>query len=132
MGRPYVELQKSFVLGVIAIDSDAIKIPLWKPKSKIKITGVRIGADTACAKEKTNYNTFQLTDVTNVIASIANGPDSAAGTTFVAGSFHDMTLVALYQEVPADTQLQFEIVKTGNGLALARTVLEISYYDYGS
>ena len=132
MSLPYKELQKSFVLGVIAIDSDAIKIPLWKLNSRIKITGVRLGADTACTKADTNYNTFQLTDVTNIIASIANGPNSAAGTSFVAGSFHDMTLVAAYQEMPAGTTLQFEVVKTGNGLALTRSVLEISYYDYGA
>jgi hypothetical protein len=132
MSLPYKELQKSFVLGVIAIDSDAIKIPLWKPNSRIKITKVRLGADTACTKADTNYNTFQLTDVTNVIASIANGPNSAAGQTFAAGAMYDMTLVAAYQEMAADVQLQFEIVKTGNGLALTRSVLEISYYDYGS
>jgi hypothetical protein len=131
MSLPYKELQKVITLGVIAIDSDAIKIPLWKPNSKIKITKVRLGADTACTKADTNYNTFQLTDVTNVIASIANGPDPE-GQTFAAGVFYDMTLVAAYQEVAADVQLQFEVVKAGSGLALTRSVLEISYYDYGA
>lgn len=132
MSLPYVEKQKNFCLGVIAIDSDAIKWPLWINKRKIKITKVRLGADAACSKADTNYNTFALTDVTNTIASIANGPDSAAGQTFAVGELHDMTLVAAYAEVPAATQLQFEVTKTGNGLALTRSYLEITYFEYDS
>lgn len=132
MSLPYVEKQKTICLGVIAIDSDAIKWPLWITKRKIKITKVRLGADTACGKADTNYNTFALTDVTNTIASIANGPDSAAGQDFAAGELHDMTLVDAYAVVPAATQLQFEVTKTGNGLALTRSYLEITYLEYDS
>lgn len=130
MSLPYVEKQKNICLGVVAQDSDAIKWPLWIIKRKIKITKVRLGADTACAKADTNYNLFRLTDVTNDIASIANGPDSAVGQTFAAGELHDMTLVPAYAEPVAGTQLQFEVTKTGTGLALTRSYLEITYLEY--
>lgn len=130
MSLPYVEKQRTICLGVIAQDSDAIKWPLWINKRKIKITKVRLGADTACAKADTNYNTFRLTDVTDDIATIANGPDSAAGQTFAVGELHDMALVTAKAVVPAATQLQFEVTKTGSGLALTRSYLEITYLEY--
>lgn len=122
--------QKSIHIGDIAIDSDAIKYFLWKLKRRIKIVGVRLSSTVACAKADTNYNTFALTDITDTIASIANGPDSAAGTTFAAGVAQDMTLVAAHQEKAAGVTLQFEVTKTGNGLALNGALVEISYYEY--
>lgn len=122
---------KTIRLGDIAQDSDAIKYPLWKLKRRIKITAVLLGANVACSAADTNYNTFQLTDVTNVIASIANGP-AATGQSFVAGSMHAMTVVAAHAEKPADTQLQFEVVKTGNGLALTGAQIQIEYKEYDS
>ena len=121
---------KVFRLGAVAIDSDAIKYPLWKLARAIKISAVYLGVDTACAKADTNYNTFALTDITNTIAEIANGPDSAAGTTFAAGVPQAMTVVDAQAIRAKDDQLQFEVTKTGNGLALAGAYIQIDYYEY--
>jgi len=117
-------------LGAVAIDSDAIKYPLWKLARAIKISAVYLGVDTACSKADTNYNTFALTDVTNTIAEIANGPDSAAGTTFAAGVPQAMTVDEAYAYLAAAAQLQFEVTKTGNGLALVGAYIQIDYYEY--
>lgn len=116
-------------LGAVAIDSDAIKYPLWKLNRAIKISAVYLGVDTACAAADTNYNTFKLTDITNDIATIANGPVSG-GTTFAAGVPQAMTVVAAQAIRAADDQLQFEVVKTGNGLALVGAYIQIDYYEY--
>jgi len=116
-------------LGDIAIDSDAIKYPLWKLARAIKISAVYLGADTACTAADTNYNTFKLTDITNTIASIANGP-VAGGTTFAAGVPQAMTMVAAQAIRAAADQLQFEVTKTGNGLALSGAYVQIDYYEY--
>jgi len=120
---------KTIRIGDIAQDSDAIKYPLWKLKRRIKISAVLLGANVACAAADTNYNTFALTDVTNTIASVANGPVSG-GTSFVAGSMHAMTVVAAHQEKAAGTQLQLEVTKTGNGLALTGAQIQIEYQEY--
>jgi len=120
---------KVFRLGAVAIDSDAIKYPLWLLQRAIKITSVYLGVDTACAAADTNYNTFKLTDITNDIATIANGPVSG-GTTFAAGVPQAMTLVAAQAIRAAADQLQFEVVKTGNGLALAGAYIQINYKEY--
>jgi hypothetical protein len=131
MSRPYVKKTKQFCIGDVAQDSDAIKTPLWTLETDIKIVAARLGADTDCSKTDTNYNTFALTDGSDDIATIANGPDSSAGTSFTAGKLHDMTLVAAQAEKDEDDQLQFEVTKTGSGLALSGAVLEIEYYEYG-
>lgn len=130
MSRPYVKKTKQFCIGDIAQDSDAIKTPLWTIPAAIKIVAARLGADTACNKADTNYNTFEVTDGTNTIASIANGPDSSAGTSFTAGEFEDMTLTNAQVERDADDELQLEVTKTGSGLELSGAVLEIDYYEY--
>jgi len=121
---------KVFRLGDILIDSDAIKYPLWLLARAIKIHACYLGSDTACAKADTNYNKFALTDITNDIATIANGPDSAAGTTFAAGVPQAMTVVAAQAIRAAADQLQFEVTKTGNGLALHGAYIQIDYYEY--
>jgi len=127
--RQYEIKTKVFRLGDILIDSDAIKYPLWKLTHAIKITRCLLGSDTACAAADTNYNTFTLTDITDTIASIANGP-VATGTTFAAGVPQEMTIVAAQAIRAADDQLQFEVTKTGNGLALHGAYIQIDYYDY--
>ena len=132
MSRPYVKKSKIFLIGDIVQDSDAIKTPIWVVPAAIKIVAAKLGADTDCAKADTNYNTFKLTDGTNIIASIANGPDSSAGTSFTAGDFKAMTLVSAQAERAADDALQFEVTKTGNGLALSGAVLQIDYYEYNA
>lgn len=121
---------KVFRLGDILIDSDAIKYPLWKLNRAIKVSACYLGSDTAVSKADTNYNTFALTDITDTIASIANGPDSAAGTTFAAGVPAAMTVVAAQAIRAKDDQLQFEVTKTGNGLALHGVYIQVDYYEY--
>jgi len=116
-------------LGDILIDSDTIKYPLWKLARAIKISAVYLGSDTACAAADTNYNTFTLTDITDTIASIANGPVSG-GTTFAAGVPQAMTVVAAQAIRAAADQLQFEVTKTGSGLALHGAYVQIDYYEY--
>ena len=127
--RQYEIKSKIFRLGAVAIDSDAIKYPLWTLTHAIKITAVKLGVTVACTAADTNYNTFALTDITNNIATIANGPVSG-GTTFAAGVPQAMTLVAAQAVRAAADVLQFEVVKTGNGLALAGAYIQIDYYDY--
>ena len=127
--RNYELKSKIFRLGAVAIDSDAIKYPLWTLTHAIKITAVKLGVTVACAAADTNYNTFTLTDITDTIASIANGPVSG-GTTFAAGVPQAMTLVAAQAIRAAADVLQFEVTKTGNGLALAGAYIQIDYYDY--
>ena len=127
--RSYKLKTKYFRLGDIAIDSDAIKHSLWTLQRRIKIAAVRLTTVTIVTAANTNYNTFKLTDGTNIIASIANGP-VAGGTTWAAGVAQAMTLVAAYQERAAAAVLKFEVTKTGNGLAMDGAALEIDYYDY--
>jgi len=127
--RNYEIKSRIIRLGAVAIDSDAIKYPLWTLTHAIKITAVKLGVTVACAAADTNYNTFTLTDITDTIASIANGPVSG-GTTFAAGVPQAMTLVAAQAVRAAADVLQFEVTKTGNGLALAGAYIQIDYYDY--
>jgi len=130
MSKQYELKSKTFTIGALAINSDAIKTILWRLNHAIRIDSVYFGADTACAAADTNYNTISLTDITNVIAAIANGP-AATGSTFAAGVplVATTTPVAAYCELEAGDVLQIECVKTGNGLALAGFFVQINYYD---
>lgn len=131
MARDYFTKTKQFHIGDVAIDSDAIKYALWKLPNAIKITAVRVASTVACAAADTNYNTFALTDITDTIGSDANGPVSG-GTTWAAGVFQDMTLVAAQVVRAADDTLQFEVTKTGSGLALDGVLIQIDYVDYNN
>lgn len=121
---------KTIFLGAIAIDSDALLYALWTVENKIKITAARLGVNTTNTKADTNYNTVQIKNGSNVIAAIANGPNSAAGTTIAAGAFGSMALTTANVEVAADAVLTLKVTKTGNGLAYAGAVLQIDYQDY--
>jgi len=121
---------KTIFLGAIAIDSDALLYALWTVENKIKITAARLGVNTTNTKADTNYNTVQIKNAANVIAAIANGPNSAAGTTIAAGAFGTMALTAANVEVAAGAALTLQVTKTGNGLAYAGAVLQIDYQDY--
>jgi len=121
---------KTIFLGAIAIDSDALLYALWTVENKIKITAARLGVNTTNTKANTNYNTVQIKNAANVIAAIANGPDSSAGTTIAAGAFGSMALTAANVEVAAGAVLTLQVTKTGNGLAYAGAVLQIDYQDY--
>ncbi len=129
--RDYIKKTKTIHLGAIAIDSDALLYALWKLETAIKITAIRLGVNTACAAADTNYNTFEVKNGATTVASVANGP-AATGSSFTAGAFTDMTLVAAAAEVAAGATLTLDITKTGNGLALAGAILQIEYYDYGA
>ena len=120
---------KIFPIGDIAIDSDAIKYPLWKLNRAIKIAAVYLGTVTIVTAADTNYNTFKLTDITNDIATIANGPVSG-GTTWAAGDQKVMTNVAAQLIRASGDYLQLEVVKTGAGLALDGAFVQVDYYEY--
>ena len=128
--KPYTLKTKTIPIGAIAIDSDASLWALWTVKNKIKIAAARLGVSADNTKADTNYNTVQIKNGANVIAAIANGPNSSAGTTILKGAFGAMALTAAYAEVAADAVLTLKVTKTGNGLAYAGAVIEIDYYDY--
>ena len=120
---------KTIFLGAIAQDSDALTYALWTVENAIKITAIKLGVNTTNTKADTNYNTVAIKNGSNVVASIANGPNSAAGTTIAAGAFGTMSLVAAAAEVAKDDVLTMTVTKTGNGLAYAGAVLQIEYED---
>ncbi len=132
MSNEYRLKTKTFFIGDLAIDSDAIVYALWTVPNAIKITAARLGVKTAVTKADTNYNTCTLKAGTVSVASIANGPNSAAGTSITAGAFGTMTVVtaAGANEVAKDTVLTLATVKTGNGLAMVGVNIQIDYYDY--
>jgi hypothetical protein len=123
---------KTIYLGAIAADSDALLKALWKLENAIKITAIRLGVDTTNTKADTNYNTVQVKNGSAVIGTIANGPNSAAGTTIAAGAFGSMALTAANCYPAAGDTLTLKVTKTGNGLAYAGAVLQIEYVDYNA
>ena len=120
---------KTIFLGAIAADSNALTYALWTVENAIKITAIKLGVNTTNTKADTNYNTVAVLNGSTTVASIANGPNSAAGTTIAAGAFGTMTLVAAAAEVAKDDVLTMTVTKTGNGLAYAGAVLQIEYED---
>lgn len=132
MGREYALKTKTIFIGDIAADSDALLLALWKLDHAIKISAIRIGVKATVTKADTNYNTFQVKDGSNVVAAVANGPNSAAGTTFTLGTFADMVVAAAYAEAAALDTLSFKITKTGTGLAMTGVCIQIEYYDYNA
>jgi len=130
----YVKKTKNIHIGAIAIDSDAIVNALWVIPNAIKIVAIRIGVCSTNTKADTNYNTLAVKNGAVSVASIANGPNSAAGTTIAAGAFGTMTLVtaAGANECAAADVLTLTCTKTGNGLAYAGVNIQIDYYDYNA
>lgn len=120
---------KTIHLGAIAIDSDALLYALWTVPNKIKINAIRLGVNTTNTKADTNYNSLAVRNGVTDVANIANGPNSAAGTTIAAGAFGSMAVVAAAAEVAADAVLTLKVTKTGNGLAYAGAIIQIDYYD---
>lgn len=130
--KDYSLKTKTIPVGAIAIDSDSSLWALWTVKHAIKIAAIRLGVSATNTKADTNYNTVQVKNGSNVVAAIANGPNTSAGTTIAAGAFGAMTLTAAYSECAADDVLTLKVTKTGNGLAYAGAVIEIDYYDYNA
>jgi hypothetical protein len=130
----YEKKTKTIPVGAIAIDSDALVWPLWKVPHAIKITAIRLGTNTTMTKADTNYNTFSIKNGSTTVATLANGPDSAAGTSIAAGAQGAFALVttAGANEIAADSLLTLSSVKTGNGLAVVAASIEIDYYDYNA
>ena len=121
-------------VGAIAIDSDALIWALWKPEHAVKISAIRLGTNTTMTKADTNYNTFTIKNGTVAVATMANGPNSAAGTTIAAGAFGSFVVAtaAAANELAAGDVLTLTSVKTGNGLAVVAAVIQIDYYDYNA
>lgn len=132
--RDYFKQTKTIPVGTIAIDSDSTVWALWTIPNAIKIAAIRIGVNATNTKADTNYNTLKVMNGAVQVASIANGPNSSAGTTIAAGAFGTMTLVtaAGANECAAADVLTLTCTKTGNGLAYAGVIIEIDYYDYNA
>jgi len=130
----YVKKSQLIHIGAIAIDSDAIVNALWVIPNAIKIAAIKIGVCTTNTKADTNYNTLAVMNGAVTVATIANGPNSAAGTTIAAGAFGTFTLVtaAGANECAAADVLTLTCTKTGNGLAYAGVNIQIDYYDYNA
>ena len=130
----YVKKTKTITVGVIAADSDSSLWALWTLENAIKIVAIRLGVSATNTKADTNYNTVQVKNGSTTVASIANGPNTSAGTTITLGTFADMVVVtaAGANLVAAGDTLSLKVTKTGNGLALAGAILQIEYYDYNA
>ena len=129
--RDYFLKTKTFHVGDIAADSDALLTPLWKAPNAIKIASVKFAADTDAAAADTNYNTLAVKNGSNAIASLANGPASG-GTGLSKGVFAAVTPTAGYAEVAADATLTLAVTKTGTGAAISGLVIQVDYYDYNA
>jgi len=130
MVRPYVKKSKVFFIGDIVQDPSALDMILWELETDIKIDKVRFGADTDAAAQDTNYNQYKITDGTNTIASLTNGP-AASGDDFSAGDFTDKDPAAAYAEQDAGAKIHLTFAKTGTGRAVSGVTIQIDYYEYG-
>jgi hypothetical protein len=120
---------KTFHIGDIAADSDAIKVPLWNLPHAITIKRIMMGFDTAITAADTNYQTYEITDGTNTIASTVTGPVTG-GNSFAAGVLEALTLVAAYVDQAAAQQLYVEFTKEGSGMTGSNCTVQIDFeYD---
>lgn len=126
LGNELHRFSKTFYLGDIDADSDALVPPLWNPPRAITIKRILVGLDTDAAKDNTDYQTISITDGTNTIASIATGP-TAGGTSFTAGTFVELTLVANYVAISAAETIKVDFTKTNSGMALSGLQIQIDY-----
>jgi hypothetical protein len=131
MAREQVKKTGTCYIGAVAIDSNALIWPLFTAPCKLRIAAIRFGTNTTMTKADTNYNTFTIKNGTVSVATLANGPNSAAGTTVAAGAFGSFALVtaAGAHEMAAGDILKLHSVKTGNGLAAVAVNIEIDYYE---
>jgi hypothetical protein len=113
-------------VGDIAADSDAIVHALLKPKSAITIKRLLTGVDTAISAADTDYQTLNITDGTNVIATVSTGP-AATGQSFTAGTFVELTVDATYANIANTETIKAAFAKTGNGMAMSALQIQIDY-----
>lgn len=126
LGTELEQFSKTFYLHDITADSDALVIPLWKPPYAITIKRILMGVDTAITAQDTHYNKIDITDGTNIIATVSTGPASG-GQSFTAGTFVTLTLDADYVAIANTKTLQVDFTKTGNGLAMSGLNIQIDY-----
>ena len=127
LGNELQRFSKVINVGDIAADSDLIVIPLFKPPYAITIKRILIGFDTAITKADTNYQKYNVTDGTNIIATVSTGPNSAAGTSFVVGVFQELTLVATYVAIAATETITLSFVKAVSGMVASNCCIQIDY-----
>ena len=113
--------------GDIAANNNAFKVPVFKPPYAITVKRVLMGVDADIVAADTDYNTVNLTDGTNVIATVSIGP-VLTGTSFTAGTFEELAVVTTYAVVTAAEQMYIEFVKTGTtGMAMSNLCMQIDY-----
>lgn len=117
-------------VGDLAADGNAFAHALYKVPAQctagITIKRVLMSVDTAVVAADTNYNTFAITDGTNTITSVANGP-AATGQSFSVATPVELTLVSTYVNQAAGQTLKLTSTKTGNGLAMSAVMVQIDY-----
>jgi len=122
---------KVILCGDYVANSDAIKHPLFTNPRRIKVNEVHFGHSVAITAQDTDYNTLKVMVGATVIAQVVTGPASG-GQDFVAGDFVAVTPEAGAEEIAADSNIELNFTKTGNGLLGKGLIVQIDYYEYDS
>lgn len=107
----------------LAIDEDGKKFPVWRAPYACRVTGAYLIPGSTVAKADTNYNTYALVKGSTTIASIANGPNSSAGTSFTAGTAQALTVTET--DLAAGDLVYLTSTKAGNGLAMNEVQVQL-------
>lgn len=116
-------------MGDLDANENSKEKVVWVPDVGGKLTAAKITTDAAVNKADTNYNTYAIKNGSTSMATIANGPNSAAGTTTVAGTFSTMTLSTTLtnRAFSSGDVITIEPTKTGNGLAWPGACICLQY-----
>ena len=82
---------------------------------------------TAVTKADTNYTTWTLTNGSSAVGAIANGPNTAAGSSIALGVISAGSVDDAYSCIDEGDVLTLEGVKTGTGLIIAGAIITIKY-----
>jgi len=127
MGQKTTEVLSQIL--TLAIDEDAKAIPLFVAERACRVTNIAFTTEAAVNKANTNYNVYVVGKGTaSTIGTIQNGPNSASGTSFTAKTAQALTVVttARVNELAAGDVLWLSSTKEGNGLAMGRTLVEVT------
>jgi len=130
LGSELMRRTISVNVGDIAADSDAIKHCLYKIPAQmtagITIKRILLSVDTAITAADTNYQTVNITDGTNTIATVDTGPASG-GQDFVVGTPVALTLDADYVAQDAGNVITMEFSKTSSGMTMSALTAQIDF-----
>jgi hypothetical protein len=107
-----------------AIDEDGKHFPIWVADIACRVKSAKLLPGSTVNKADTNYNTYSLmAGASTTVASIANGPNSSAGTSFTAGTEQDLTVTET--DLAVGDELWVKSVKQGNGLAMNEVTFQV-------